>query len=394
MDLMIASPAGAFQNAFQGGMAGGAQAAQMGQQNALRNLYQTQGAGIANGDPNAINALAGLDPMAALGVRQTTQQMAATQEQLQMARDAAKRAVQDHADKMTAAEAAAESEKMGHVMEGAMMAPDEGSYNAWLTQNGVDPGHYPFAQRDLAAAAVIGMKEVLDAKASQAKAIAGPKPADDYQRYVQEEAAAGRKPMTRLEFMQAGRAPVTGLQVTTGPDGTTTVTQGPGVGTPTDTIAVDPRNVDTAVSAIDEILNDPGLNGVVGPIQGGGGNNVDDLGLAARIYYRGKGLALIQKINQLQSTTWLAARQMLKGGGAITDYESKKAEAAMARLSRAQDEDGFRAALQDLKDAIEAGRAKLANPSTAAGETAAQAQGTVNQMQSDIDMLLQKYGAP
>ena len=50
---------------------------------------------------------------------------------------------------------------------------------------------------------------------------------------------------------------------------------------------------------------------------------------------------------------------MLKGGGAITDYESRKAEAAMARLSRVQDEASFKSALKDLKDAIIEGQAKL-----------------------------------
>ena len=37
-----------------------------------------------------------------------------------------------------------------------------------------------------------------------------------------------------------------------------------------------------------------------------------------------------------------------KGGGAITDYESRKAESAMARFSRAQGDAEFKAALKDL----------------------------------------------
>jgi hypothetical protein len=134
---------------------------------------------------------------------------------------------------------------------------------------------------------------------------------------------------------------------------------------------VNPQDVSTVVSTIDDIMKDPALNKVVGPVEGQGGNNVDDLGTTRSMYYGKDGLALIQKIAQLQSTTWLSARQMLKGGGAITDYESRKAEAAMARLSRVQGEDEFKAALKDLRDAIEAGQKKLAG--TPAPDAAASA---------------------
>mgnify|MGYP000650381311 CR=1 FL=1 len=66
-------------------------------QNALAQLYKTQGAGIMAGDQGALNALAGFDPNAALGVQQnllgmqaTKQDMAFSAEEMQMKRDAAK----------------------------------------------------------------------------------------------------------------------------------------------------------------------------------------------------------------------------------------------------------------------------------------------------------------
>ena len=61
----------------------------------------------------------------------------------------------------------------------------------------------------------------------------------------------------------------------------------------------------------------------------------------------------------MQGNAWLGARALLKGGGVITDYESRKAEGAMARLSRAQGDAEFKAALKDLQDALRDGMAKL-----------------------------------
>ncbi len=144
----------------------------------------------------------------------------------------------------------------------------------------------------------------------------------------------------------------------------------------------------TAVAAIDEIMNDPALPGVTGSIEGGGGNDVDQFGIGKRMYYGDAGLGVIQKISQLQNTAWLAARDMLKGGGAITDFESKKAEGAMTRLSRAQGDEEFKAALQDLRDAITEGERKLreagALPTTASGS------GSQPAAADDLDALIKE----
>ena len=121
-------------------------------------------------------------------------------------------------------------------------------------------------------------------------------------------------------------------------------------------VAMDPQ---TMISSIDAIYNDPALPKITGTIEGGGGNDVDQFGITRRLYYGEDGLALIQRVKQLQDTVFMSAREMLKGGGAITDYEGKKAEAAMARMSRAQGEKEFKEALKDLRDAITAGQAKL-----------------------------------
>jgi hypothetical protein len=102
-------------------------------------------------------------------------------------------------------------------------------------------------------------------------------------------------------------------------------------------------------ASIDQLLNHEGLGSIVGPLDqyrpswslGESGNDA------------------LARYKQLQGQAFLQAYNLLKGGGAITDIEGKKAEAAMARLDRAQSEDTFKAALKDFRDAIESGVNKL-----------------------------------
>lgn len=154
-----------------------------------------------------------------------------------------------------------------------------------------------------------------------------------------------------------GKAPAQAGTTTVNPDGSIVVTRSEAQ--TGEAVKTTQMAAATAIAAIDDIMKDPALPGVTGAIEGGGGNNVDDFSMGRRMYYGDAGLGVIQKIAQLQNTAWLAARDMLKGGGAITDFESKKAEGAMARLSRAQGDKEFMEALQDLRDAITEGERKL-----------------------------------
>lgn len=104
------------------------------------------------------------------------------------------------------------------------------------------------------------------------------------------------------------------------------------------------------VANIDKIANNPnlgaatGLSGVIRP----------------DAYVPGTAIFDLKKQNdQLVSQSFLQARQMLKGGGAITDFEGKKAEAAVAMLNTAQSEEQYRAALKDFRDAVVAGQEKI-----------------------------------
>jgi flagellar protein FlgJ len=71
------------------------------------------------------------------------------------------------------------------------------------------------------------------------------------------------------------------------------------------------------------------------------------------------GRRALTRYTKMEGTAFLEGRAMLKGGGAITDFESKKAEAAFARLSRSLSESDAREALNEFKEAVQAGVEKL-----------------------------------
>ncbi len=101
------------------------------------------------------------------------------------------------------------------------------------------------------------------------------------------------------------------------------------------------------IAQVDAVLNDPNLDGAVGSFQG-------------RLpSFRQDSIDFDKKLEQLSGQAFLEARQMLKGGGAITDFESQRAEAAIARLSTAQSEEQFRQALVEFKQAVQSGVQKL-----------------------------------
>lgn len=72
--------------------------------------------------------------------------------------------------------------------------------------------------------------------------------------------------------------------------------------------------------------------------------------------------------DQLNGQTFLQAYQTLRGGGAITDIEGAKGTAALARMSQAQSEKAYDAALNDFKQVVKSGmdRAKAKAGASAA----------------------------
>lgn len=129
-----------------------------------------------------------------------------------------------------------------------------------------------------------------------------------------------------------------------------------------------------AVALIDTIAQDPALASITGNFQG-------------RIPPLTQGGAnLLAKINQLQGKVFLEAYESLKGGGVITEIEGTKAENAIARLARTQDDAEFRKALMELREVVNAGARRArekAGQSGGAAPPAAPSSGTVRRWTPD-----------
>lgn len=80
---------------------------------------------------------------------------------------------------------------------------------------------------------------------------------------------------------------------------------------------------------------------------------------------------------QLKGNAFLSAFAQLKGSGAITDVEGKKAESAIARLQQSQSEPEYRAALKDYQSVIGQGLKRMGvDPAQAGGATGGWDNGT------------------
>lgn len=103
------------------------------------------------------------------------------------------------------------------------------------------------------------------------------------------------------------------------------------------------------IQKIDDFMNSKGFNEVFGALDQFRPNwTMSDAGRES-----------LSRFKQLSGEAFLEGRTMLKGGGAITDFESAKAESAIARLERSLNEADAKAALNDFKDAVRAGAEKL-----------------------------------
>jgi hypothetical protein len=98
---------------------------------------------------------------------------------------------------------------------------------------------------------------------------------------------------------------------------------------------------------VNDLKNDPYLPSMLGPVDSRLPNWSSD---AARVQGR---------MDQIQGGAFLEARGLLKGGGAITDYEGKKAEEAYSRLNAAQTPEDYKAALDDFNYYVQQGLQKL-----------------------------------
>jgi hypothetical protein len=202
-------------NALSRGALAGQQQNQIQQQNALTQLYQTQGPGIAAGETDALNALAALSPEMALGIQDSRQVMAArdlgmqqTQLQMELAREQARVAAEQHVATMSAQEAAAEAARIGQAVQSAYAMSDtpEGWAQA-LAMNGLDPAQYPFEQKDMFLAQVLGLEDALKARAAMG-------PDETARLIVGQEAAAMGLPDGAYNLLPDGRVQAIGTPST------------------------------------------------------------------------------------------------------------------------------------------------------------------------------------
>jgi hypothetical protein len=112
---------------------------------------------------------------------------------------------------------------------------------------------------------------------------------------------------------------------------------------------------DTAIKQVEDLQNDKYLPNMLGPKTSMLPNVTPD---SQRVQ---------SKINQLRGGAFLQARQALKGGGAITDMEGEKAEAALVRLNEAQTLKDYNDALDEYKTHLRNGYAILEQQARGAG---------------------------
>jgi hypothetical protein len=108
------------------------------------------------------------------------------------------------------------------------------------------------------------------------------------------------------------------------------------------------QGLDDTMTLVDSVLEHPSLSAAVGPIDG----RLPSFTAGSRDFD--------ERVEQIKNKAFLSARQELKGGGAITDYEGQKAETALVRASQAKSEADFIQAMNEFKQALARGKQLLA----------------------------------
>ena len=134
------------------------QGQQVGRQNALANLYKTQGAGIANGDQNALNALAQFDPQAAMSAR-------ASNFDFQQAQVAARQQAEEYKRSVSAAEAAATAAEVEKAVKMGLSARTPEEWDGMVSQFAPDLVGQ-FENRDMIAQSYMSVADVMKQRAS------------------------------------------------------------------------------------------------------------------------------------------------------------------------------------------------------------------------------------
>lgn len=130
--------------------------------NALRDLYQQQGADILKGDENALGALAGLDPKAAMNIQTQQQNMDVQRQRLEMAKAEGARAAQRLQAQMSANQIAQEQDQIKRGLSAAMTAQTPEEWDAIASQYGAEDLVGQFDNREAVIAFYSGLDSTLD----------------------------------------------------------------------------------------------------------------------------------------------------------------------------------------------------------------------------------------
>lgn len=322
--------------------------------NALQNLYRSQGDQIAAGNENALAQLARFDPNAALGVQQTRQTMDAQRLNMDATRQTMarldreeRRQIEAAAAQMDAQQAQDAAAKMDAAVRELATYHQQGNRQAYMQavqRLGLDPSA-PEYQFDNFPALAARSGETIEILSTTRDALGIGSNEPQFRPATAEEAALYGAQAGQIDT-ETGRFypnnPSSGMTVESTPDGGFRFVQGPGVGQERPAEA-DPTSPTAMISTIDGILQDPDLAQAVGP-RGAINRRLGPLAPnAARVDSR---------LSQLEGQSFLQAFESLKGGGQITEIEGQKATQAIARLSRDQSVDDFRAALEELRSVL------------------------------------------
>lgn len=298
----------------------------MQQQQEYRNFLRDNGEALMEGDPGALAGYAQYDPGGALSMRNNmnSERRASQLHERKMAEIASNMSAQERAQEL-------QTVRMGIQAGANARTPEE-----WdATVGSIAPGlKGRFGERETLINQAMTWEQFLSSQAPQ-------EPADEYGRYVAEETAAGREPLSRIDFAKAKHK---SSEIRVGPDGSVSIVEGGGAGR--DTAGLDVSGPPAMIRSIDGILEDPALDWSTGFLQfmqqvpGTGGRRVG------------------ARIDQLNGQAFLNAFESLKGGGQITEIEGEKATSAVGRLDSAQRPEDYRAALSELRELLVLGQSR------------------------------------
>lgn len=115
-------------------------------------------------------------------------------------------------------------------------------------------------------------------------------------------------------------------------------------------------NAERSIKTVNDLLSHKGFSDYIGATWKPYASEIDGSNAAGA-----KAL-----LNQIQGGAFLEAFEKLKGGGAITEIEGKKATDAIARMNKSTDEEDFKIAAKDYIDVITSGVERAKNAASKA----------------------------